>query len=79
MQVPWQLKASSSVLPPSAPPRAPTLDPAGGLVDLDVSRGEDRQGFSAVEIWVEEAEEYIVLEGDQDLAHESYGSIEKKA
>ena len=47
-------------------------------MDLDVSRGEDRQGFSAVEIWVEEAEEYIVQEEGDPAAHKCYRSMDMK-
>ena len=61
-QVHWQFRASSSVLPPNAQPHAPTPDPAGDLVDLCVSREEDLQGFSAVEIWVGGVDGCIVLE-----------------
>ena len=47
-------------------------------MDLDASREEALQGFSAVEIWEEGAEGYIVLEGVQDPAHKFFGSINTK-
>ena len=47
-------------------------------MDLGVSREEVLQGFSAVEIWEEGAEGYIVLEGGQDPAHKCFGSINTK-
>ena len=47
-------------------------------MDLDASREEALQGFSAVEIWEEGAEGYIVLEGGQDPAHKCFGSINTK-
>ena len=47
-------------------------------MDLGVSREEVLQGFSAVEIWEEGAEGYIVLEGVQDPAHKCFGSINTK-
>ena len=74
-QVHWQLKESCSALLPyvaTVLPSVPTLDPAGGLVDQGVSRGEDLRGFSAVEIWEEGAEEYIVLEMGRDPVHKCW-------
>jgi len=44
-------------------------------VDQGVNRGEDLQRVSAVELWEEEAEGFIVLEVGRDPAHECSGSI----
>ena len=44
-------------------------------MDQGVSRGEDLQGFSAVEIWEEGGEGYIVREAGRDRAHKCFGSI----
>ena len=67
----------SSALPASVPQRVPTLGPAGGLVDLGVSRGEDLQGFSAVKIWEEGAGGFIVQGEGRDPAPKCFGSINR--
>ena len=71
-QVLWQLKGCSNA--PSVPRPVPTLDPAGGLVDQGVNRGEALQRVSAVEFWEEGAEGFIVLERGRDPAHKYFGS-----
>ena len=47
-------------------------------MDHGVSRGEARQGFSAVKIWEEGVEGFIVLEEGRDPAHKCVGSINRK-